>query len=59
MDKKFKECMKPHSLAHMVTGAGLMLILVSLIPALAANALIIGVVVLIAGVGYDLMVNKG
>lgn len=59
MDKKFKECMKPHSLAHLVSGAGLMLILVALIPALAANALILGVIILVAGVAWDFMVNKG
>ena len=59
MDKKFKECMKPHPLAHLVSGAGVMLILVALVPALAANALILGVVILAAGVAYDFMVNKG
>lgn len=59
MDKKFKECMKPHALAHLVAGAGVMLILVSIIPALAVNALILGIIILVAGVVYDYMVNKG
>lgn len=59
MDKKMKECMKPHALAHLVSGAGLALILAALVPALVANALILGVVVLVAGVAFDLMVNKG
>lgn len=59
MDKKFKECMKPHSLAHMAIGAGLVLLVASFVPAILANALIVGVVLLIAGIGYDLMVNKG
>ncbi len=59
MDKMMKECMKPHSIAHMVTGAGLALILSTLIPAVAANALVLGVIVLVAGIAYDMMVNKG
>lgn len=59
MDKKFKECMKPHSVAHLVTGAGLTLVLVALIPALATNALILGTIILVAGIAYDFMVNKG
>lgn len=59
MDKKMKECMKPHALAHLVSGAGVMLILVALLPTLASNALILGVIILAIGVGYDYMVNKG
>lgn len=59
MDKKIKECMKPHALAHMVSGAGIMLVLVSFFPALVANALMYGVIILVAAILFDFMVNKG
>ncbi|MBI3341793.1 hypothetical protein HY024_01590 [Candidatus Curtissbacteria bacterium] len=59
MNKMMKECMKPHSIAHSVEGAGVILIVSALIPAIAANALVVGVVLLIAGIAYDMMVNKG
>lgn len=54
-----KECMKPHSLAHLVTGAGLGLLLIALVPALGANALILGVVLAVAGIAWDFVVNPG
>ncbi len=59
MDKKFKECMKPHALVHSLAGIGFGLILVSFIPALVANALMLGVLVVAAAVVGDFMVNKG
>lgn len=51
--------MKPHALAHSVTGAGVILIVASFIPAIAANALVIGLVLLVGGAVYDFVVNKG
>lgn len=59
MDKMLKECTKPHALAHSVSGAGVILILAALIPAIAANALVLGVIILVAGIAWDMMVNKG
>ncbi len=58
MDKKMKECMKPHALMHSLAGLGVGLILVSLIPALVANALMLGLVVLVVAIVGDFMVNK-
>lgn len=54
-----KECMKPHSLAHLVTGAGLGFLVIALVPALGANALIIGAVLAVAGIAWDFVVNPG
>lgn len=60
MDKKFKECMKPHYLAHSITGLGIGLILVGLISSLTGQtALVLGLVALVAGIVYDFSVNKG
>lgn len=59
LNAKMKECMKPHSLAHSVTGLGLGLILVAFIPALVSSALVLGVIVLIGGMAWDMAVNKG
>ncbi len=57
MQAKFKECTKPHALAHSVTGAGVGLLAVALVPALVANALILGAVLLVAGIAWDFVVN--
>jgi len=59
MDALIKACTKPHAVAHLVSGAGIGLILVGLVPALEVNALILGIIVLVAGMAYDFMVNKG
>lgn len=58
MDKKIKECMKPHALMHSLAGLGVGLILVNFIPALIANALMLGLVVLVVAIVGDFMVNK-
>lgn len=52
-DKMMKECMKPHALAHSVSGAGVALIVVSFWPTLAENAMMAGVIVLVVGVLFD------
>ncbi len=59
MEAKFKECTKPHALAHSLTGAGVALLAVALIPKLGTYALIIGAVALIGGVAWDFLVNPG
>lgn len=58
LDKKFKECMKPHMLAHSVSGLGVGFILIALVPSLASMALVIGIIALIGGVAWDMSVNK-
>lgn len=50
--------MKPHFLVHNLAGIGIGLILVSFIPVLVDNALMLGLVVFVAAVVGDFMVNK-
>ena len=57
MDKMMKECMKPHALAHLVTGAGLGMVVVALVPAVAVWGWMAGVVVVVAGMVWDMMVQ--
>ena len=57
MDKMMKECMKPHALAHSLTGFGVALILVALWPSLAQMGLWLGVVLLVVGVVWDMSSN--
>lgn len=59
MDKKFKECMKPHALMHSLTGFGVGLIVAAAIPAIGAQGVILGLIALVAGIVGDYAVNKG
>lgn len=59
MDKKIKACLKPHALAHSLAGLGVGFLLLAWMPALAMNALMIGVVAVVVAVVWDFMVNKG
>ncbi len=60
MDKKFKACMKPHYIAHSISGLGIGLVLVGIIPSLSGTtALVLGVVAFAAGFVLDYSVNKG
>jgi len=59
MDALIKACTKPHAIAHLVTGAGIGMLVLALVPSLVANALVIGIIVVVVGMVYDLMVNKG
>ena len=52
------ECMKPHPLLHTLTGIGLGLVLVALVPSLVANALMLGVIVVVVGMVLDMMTGK-
>lgn len=52
--------MKPHYIAHSISGLGVGLILVGIFPTLSgATAIVLGVVAFIAGAVYDYSVNKG
>lgn len=53
-----KECMKPHAITHTATGIGLGLVLVALIPALVSNALVLGLIIVVAGAAYDYFMIK-
>ncbi len=53
-----KACTQPHALLHSLTGIGLGLILVALMPSLTANALMLGVVAVVVGVVGEMMVKK-
>lgn len=57
-DKMMKECMKPHALAHSLTGAGVGLLLVAFLPVLAQNVLMAGIVVLVAGIVFDFLAQS-
>jgi len=59
MDAKFKACMTPHALTHILTGIGVGLLLVGLFSGLVAQALTLGIIVVVAGVVIDFAVNKG
>jgi len=55
---KMNECWKPHSLLHTVAGIGLGFLLLALAPQFFANALILGVVLIILAVLGELMIKK-
>ena len=52
-----KECTKPHVLAHSVSGAGLALLVLYLLPTLTPYLLVLGIVLVIGGVLWDLAAN--
>ncbi|MBI4097421.1 MAG: hypothetical protein HY426_00090 [Candidatus Levybacteria bacterium] len=52
-----KECTKPHALAHSVSGAGIALLVLYFVPALAVYTLILGIVLLVGGIAWDFMSN--
>lgn len=58
MNFDMKACTQPHALLHSLTGIGLGLILVALMPSLVANALMLGVVAVVVGVVGEMMVKK-
>ena len=59
MAVKFKECTKPHALAHSTTGLGLGLLVVGLVPALGGQTgVVLGIIVIIVGILWDMAVNK-
>lgn len=53
----FKECARPHALAHWVSGAGMGFLVLYFVPSLTANLLMLGVVLLVAAFVWELMVN--
>jgi len=57
MDKMMQECMKPHSLAHLVTGGGIALLVLYFVPSLTAYLLWGGIALVVVGIAWDWMVN--
>lgn len=55
---KMEECTKPHALLHMVTGAGLGFLVLALVPDLASNALMVGIILVVAGFAGEFVFNK-
>lgn len=53
-----KECMSKHSLLHSLTGLGVGLLLVGLIPSLAYNAIMLGLLAVAIGVGAELVTGQ-
>ena len=58
LDKMMKECMKPHALLHLVTGAGLGMLLTTWFTAVAVNAAMWGWVLLLVGIVGDYLVQS-
>lgn len=57
MNTMIKECTKPHALAHLVSGAGVGILVLYFVPALASYALILGLVLVVGGFVWDMMSN--
>ena len=57
LNAMMKECTKPHALSHSVSGAGIALLVLYFVPALANYALILGVVLVVGGMAWDMMSN--
>lgn len=55
---KMEECLKPHALLHIVTGVGLGLLLVGVVPSVLGNAVMWGVVLVVAAVVGEFVWNK-
>ncbi len=48
-----KECTRPHSLAHMLEGAGIALLVLYLLPTLMPYLLVMGLICLVGGALWD------
>ena len=53
MNAMMKECTKPHALAHLVTGAGVGLLVLYFVPSLLSYLLVLGAVLLVGGIVWD------
>lgn len=52
------ECFKKHPMLHMVSGVGLGLLLVGLVPTLAMNAVMLGLIVFVVGIGAEFVLGQ-
>ena len=53
-----KECFKKHPMLHMLTGIGVGLLVIGLVPALAANAVMIGIILVVVGIGSEFVFGQ-
>lgn len=53
-----QECMKPHPLLHTLAGIGIGFVLIALIPSLVASAMLFGIILVVVGIGAELMMGK-
>ena len=58
MKMDFKRCFTPHALLHNLFGIGIGLILISIMPGLVANAMMLGIVVVVVALFLDATVVK-
>lgn len=52
------ECFKKHPMLHMVTGVGVGLLLVGLVPDLVVNAVTWGIVIVVLGIGAEFVLGQ-
>lgn len=52
-----KRCMEPHALLHTLTGIGLGMIILALVPSLTANAMMYGLVAVVVGIVGEFMIK--
>ncbi|MEK7605064.1 MAG: hypothetical protein AAB478_00925 [Patescibacteria group bacterium] len=57
MNAMFKECMRPHALVHMVSGAAIAFLLLYFVPSLTANLLVLGVILFVTAFILEFFVN--
>jgi hypothetical protein len=57
MKPMFNECMKPHALVHLITGASIAFLLVNFFPGLTTNALMIAIVLFVVAFILEFVVN--
>lgn len=53
-----KECFKKHPMLHLLAGLGVGLILIALVPSLVSNALMLGVVAVVAAIGLEYVLGQ-
>lgn len=58
LNEMIKECTKPHPLLHTLSGVGLGLFLVGVLPGLYYSATVLGLILIIVGVGGEFMMKK-
>lgn len=58
MDAMMKECTKPHALMHSLSGVGLGIIIAAVVANLSQTFLVMGIVILVAGVAGDYFVQQ-
>jgi len=57
MNEMFKECMKPHALVHMVSGAAIACLVLYFVPSLTANLLVLGIALFVIAFILEFVVN--